>query len=126
MRRVSKKRAALIKAVAKWRKDFRIQIGRCELCLKPAHWGHLDCDEIARGSFRGMALTARFAILSVHRHCHSFIQNWSRPKRLALLYLSRPEDYDLEKFWELTRRRFPEHEDVLVAAEEIKVMRCIG
>jgi hypothetical protein len=112
MRNVSKKRAATNRLADKWRTAFKAEVGRCERCLKPASPEHLDADEIARGCDRRKALTARFAILCVHRQCHNEIQNWSRAKRLALLYLARSSDYDIEAFHELTGRCFPSQEDV--------------
>ena len=112
MRRVSKKRAASNKEANQWREDFKESVGRCEYCLLKAAGSSLDCDEIARGCCRKIALTAPYAILVLHRHCHHFVQNWSRAKRLAILMLARPEDYDLDAFWRLTRRNWPDQEDI--------------
>lgn len=119
----SKKRRIRWSQVETWRKAFKTKVGRCELCLMPSTADHLDIDEIARGPCRQLALSAPFAILVVHRHCHSLIQGWSRQRRLALLMIARPEDYDLEAFWDLTKRKFPEQTDVDKAASLILDMR---
>jgi hypothetical protein len=123
MRRISKKRLGMMKVASEWRESLKSQVSRCEFCLKPASASWLDCDEIARGSSRALALTAEYAILVVHRHCHDHIQNWPRARRLALLYLARPSDYDLEAFWELTSRRWPEQEDVDREIEQLLLQR---
>lgn len=112
MRQVSLKRAKLNRSVAKFREGLKTEVGRCEHCRKLKAPEYLDCDEISRGATRAKSLTARFAILCVCRTCHRIIQDWSRAKRLALLYLARSSDYDLEKFWALTGRRFPDQESV--------------
>jgi len=101
-----------MKDVGPWREDFKSEVGRCEFCLQKASADFLDADEVARGCCRKIALQARYAILILHRHCHRHVQNWSRAKRLAILKLARPEDYDLEAFWKLTRRNWPDQEDV--------------
>jgi hypothetical protein len=113
MRKVSLKRQKLNKVANEWRTAFKEWVGRCERCMKPAAPEHLDIDEIARGSgHREKALMARFAILCVHRQCHNEIQNWSRAKRLALLYLARSSNFCLQNYHELTNRCFPSQEEV--------------
>lgn len=123
MRRVSKSRAAFNLEANEWRERLKARVGRCEFCLLKADKIHLDCDEISRGCCRKVSLTAPYAILVLHRHCHKFVQNWSRAKRLAILLLARPEDYCLESFWQLTRRNWPDQCDVDVAAAEILATR---
>lgn len=55
--------------------------------------------EILGGAFRVRTLTARFATLVVCQlECHPIVQNESKPRQLARLYLSRPMDYCLKKF----------------------------
>ncbi len=120
MRRVSKARMALRKEADPWREQFKESVGRCEYCLIKAAGSSLDCDEIARGSCRKIALMAPYAILVLHRHCHHHVQNWTRAKRLAILLLARPDDYNLQEFWRLTRRNWPDQEDVDREAEIIQ------
>ncbi len=96
MRRVSKSRAAFNKEANEWRADFKSSVGRCEYCLIKALGSSLDADEIARGCCRKISLMAPYAILVV-----------------------RPEAYDLEAFWLLTRRRWPDQEDVDREAEAL-------
>ena len=112
MKQISNRRLKRIREAAPVRDALKARVGRCEHCLKPTAPEYLDCDEIARGSSRQQALDEPCSILVVHRLCHGLIQNWSRAKRLALLYLVRSSDYDLERFWQITGRRFPEQEDV--------------
>ncbi len=123
MRRVSKARQELRKVADPWREELKAAVGRCEYCLLKAAGSSLDCDEIARGSCRKIALMAPYAILVLHRHCHHHVQSWSRAKRLAILMLARPEDYCLESFWKLTRRNWPDQCDVDFAAAEIMASR---
>jgi len=119
VRRVSKKRAKTNKEADEWRAEFKDSVGRCEYCLKKAAGSSLDADEISRGCCRKISLMAPYAILVLHRHCHNHCQNMSRAKRLAILMLARPEAYDLELFWQLTRRRWPDQEDVDREAEAL-------
>lgn len=96
-----------------WRYNFCARVGRCEHCLLPASVENLCCDEIARGSgLRQKALDKPFAFLVVRVDHHDLIQNWSRAKRLAVLYLARSTDYDLDAFHALTARHFPDQNDV--------------
>jgi len=119
LRPLSPRRAAREAEARDWRHAFKIRIGRCEHCLKSKAPEYLDCDEIARGCHRSKALTAAFAMLCVCRLYHAIVQPWTRAKRLALLYLVRSTDYDLEAFWKLTSRRFPEQSEVDVEVEKL-------
>ncbi len=74
---------------------------------------------------RASSLTAPYAILVVHRHCHDYIQDWSRARRLAILYLARTYDYDLEEFWALTRRNWPDQNEVDLEIEWLLAMRGV-
>lgn len=112
MRRVSKKRAALIKAVSKWRKDFRIQIGRCEMCLKPAHWGHLDVHELVPGSSRSKALDKPYACMCLHRRCHNIMEMLTIPQQMAYLLKNAPERFDLQSYHKLIGRCWPYIEEI--------------
>jgi hypothetical protein len=120
MKQVSDKRRALNDAVRPWRQAIRDRVKRCEHCLKRKLPSELDVDEIARGSCRAIALTAEYAVLVVCRLCHRKVQDWSRARRLALLMLARPAEYCLEKFWALTKRNWPDQEDVDREAEAMR------
>lgn len=96
-----------------YRYKFCARVGRCEHCLLPAPVTNLCIDEIARGtSHRQKALDQPYAFLVVRADHHRLIQDWSRAKRLALLYLARSTDFDLEKWYTLTGRRWPDWEDI--------------
>lgn len=115
MKRVSKKRAALMKDAGPWRYSFKEEVGRCEVCLKRREPIMLAVHEIARGQLRQKCLMARFGVLVVCAEpnwrtgvdCHASIQNWKEPKQLALLYLVRAIDYDLEAYNALVNPRAP-------------------
>jgi hypothetical protein len=103
-----------------WRYKFCATVGRCECCLLPAPVMNLCCDEICRGNgLRQKALDKPFALLVVRVDHHDRIQPWSRAKRLALLYLARSTDYDLDAFHELTCRRFPSQDEVDAEIENL-------
>ncbi len=111
MRRFSLKRQKRNREVKQFRDDFRKEIKLCEHCQKrPVQAIH----EIARGSHRQKALDKRYAILRLcDPGCHQEVGGWPICKQLALLALRRPNDYDLDAYWQLTSRRFPEFKDVL-------------
>lgn len=116
MRPNTPKRAAQNRLAAKIRKQIVAEVERCEWC---GRYFSLACHEIGRGSSRLQAQDQRSAILVLCNAphgtkpcCHEVVGNWPREKQLALLLLRRGGDYSLEKFWEVTGRRFPEQEDV--------------
>ena len=110
MRRVSLKRQRLLRKVGPIRAAFADELKTCEWCRKRRPIIH----EIARGSTRVQALTARFATLGLcHPQCHDLVGSWCRAKQLALLLIWRPMDFDLEAYWNLIRRRTPDIEEVL-------------
>lgn len=54
--------------------------------------------------------------------CHAKIHSLGLPGKiecLAILCLRRPEDYDLEHFWKINGRRWPDAEDVAAAMFEL-------
>ena len=114
MRRISLKTAKRKREADDWRNSLRQRVGRCECgCMLSTSPELLDVDEIARGTgHRLKALDQAYAVLVVRRLHHDRIQTWSRAKRLALLYIHRPSDFDLEKFYTLTKRRFPDWDAV--------------
>lgn len=100
MRRVSPKRARVMRRVTQLRREIVEERGPyCQVCgqFRPLH-----CHEIARGVDRKKALGARCAILTVCGRCNTGPLNdaaiWPKPRQLALLWLTAPLDYDLEQF----------------------------
>jgi len=100
--------------ISEWREALVAEVCRCEFCglrnrvLQP--------HEVARGIHRQKALCARFAILVLCLDCHAAVHRMAgedqRGLGLALLRRSRPHDYNLEAFYDLTDRRFPSPESV--------------
>lgn len=93
--------------VSQFRRDLVWEVGRCEVC--GAYDPTIVPHEIAGGSGnRQQALDKRFAILIVCMTCHKAIHAvpvlWTRIRQLAFLYVSRPDDLDLEKFCALIGR----------------------
>lgn len=112
MRRVSKKRAALNRAVKVWRENIRREVGRCEFCLSPAHWKTLDVHELVVGCHRAKALDKRFAVLCVHRDCHNTLEAMTIPWQMAYLLWARPQDFDMPAYHKLTGRVWPDEGDI--------------
>lgn len=109
-RRVSTKRAAINRVAGDWRREFKQEIGRCELCLKQKPI--LDCHEITRGPGRVLALMCRSAILVLCRSCHDVIGDkpllWTVARQAALLRSRRPADYCLDTLNGMLTRRVTE------------------
>jgi hypothetical protein len=118
MRRVSRTRAKRNSQVKQWREDLRKEIGRCEKCLKPA--ANLDVHELVPGNCRALALDKRFAVLCLHRLCHSALEAMTIPRQLAYLLRARPADFLMEEYWELIGRRWPDIEDIRVFYDQLK------
>ena len=79
-------------------------LGLCEACGKPGEEFH----HVARGACKTTDLCC---VLYLCRACHNL---WHRTDGetqravcLALLELSRPQHADLERYYQLTHRRFP-------------------
>lgn len=91
------------------RQALRDRVGACEWCLD-ANRG-LQVHEIARGQFRQDAQDEPFATLVLCAACHQDLHELPAPHAvciaLALLRYSRPEDFSLERFYQLTARRWP-------------------
>ena len=120
MKRQSKKarqRAAEAKPI---RDALRQEVGQCEVCECSPEWPHrdlppvmsqLDVHEICRGPHRQKALDKRYALLVVCRKCHdgpiSSRKQMPEPKQLAILFQSRPWDFDLRAYLELTNPDAP-------------------
>lgn len=123
MRQISKKRRMLIEKVKPIRDGLREEVGHCEICKN--HLGILDVHEIGRGVYREACLGERCALLLVCRTCHddklSYVAEWTEARQLAVLARSRPFDFNLTRFLEITSPRAPkriEIEEVLAFMEE--------
>lgn len=107
MRPVSKKRQELMKKVKPIRDALRAEVGCCEIC--GCSRGTLDVHEIARGVHRAASLDKPFALLIVCRACHdeklSQPAEWPEARQLAILAKSRPAQFSLTAYLELTSPR---------------------
>ena len=110
-------------AEAKPVRDALRSLGHCEICGDSR--SHLDVHEICRGPHRQAALDKPFALLLVCRKCHdeelAFASKWPEAKQLACLAKSRPSQFDLHAYLDLTSPKAPrriEIEDVLAFMEE--------
>lgn len=114
MRSNTLKRAALNRKANKWRREYLAAVGRCDVC---GRWDGLSLHELgrARGANREKSLTADYAILVLclsnpgtgRIGCHEKVQNSPEVNQLALLWLRRPDRYDLKSFLELTSPNAP-------------------
>ena len=104
MRRVSKKRQALMRDVKPIRDALRNEVGCCEICGNAR--GTLDVHEIGRGPVRERCLGERCALLVVCRTCHDQklgnTAEWTEARQLALLASRRHQDFDLTRYLEVT------------------------
>ena len=114
MRQISKKRRALIKQVKPIRDGLREEVGHCEICKSPH--GILDIHEIGRGVYREACLGERCALLVVCRCCHdeklAFASEWPESRQLAALARSRPFDFNLTRFLEITTPKAPKRIEI--------------
>lgn len=85
LRRVSKKRAKLMREVGPERQARKEALGRCMICGQQT--SQLDADEIARGYSRELCLKHPELTLISCRRCHERTQNEPLEKRLARLML---------------------------------------
>lgn len=120
MRRVSKKRRSLMSQVGPWREQFRERVGRCEKCLKSCPAASLDVHELVPGYVRAKALDKPYAVLALHRHCHTEIEALTIPHQMAYLIRARSKDFNLELYWKLLGRRWPDMEHILYFLEKLK------
>lgn len=120
MRRVSKKRQALMKDATPMRRSLIDQVGKCEICgASPRHrrrgvpreLDQLCCHEIANGPLRAKAIDKPFAILVLCWYCNGHVVTnkaaWPEPRQLSVLRRSRPADYDLLAYNQLVNERAP-------------------
>ena len=118
MKAISDKRRKRNAEAKPVRDGLRREIDHCEICEKTRCV--LDVHEICRGVHRQKALDKRFALLVVCRiPCHEELGSaakWPEARQLAMLARSRPMDFDLAAYLELTSPNAPrriEIKDVL-------------
>ena len=117
MRPVSDKRRQR-NAEAKPVRDALRTLGHCEICGTTR--GHFDVHEIARGPFRAICLDKPFALLLLCRKCHEEVgsaSEWPEAKQLAVLAKSRPSDFSLENYLELTSPKAPRRIEIAEITE---------
>lgn len=114
MRNVSLKRQKLNAAVKPFRDGLLERVAVCEWCINTD--SGLIVHEISRGQYRAMSLDKPFACLVLcgdcHRDMHDLPASHAVCIGLALLRYSRPTDFNLERFYQLTARRWPDEEMV--------------
>lgn len=123
MRRRSLKNAARQPLVDDFRESLFNELGGyCDWC---GIGDRLDPHEIARAGSKQGAIMERCAVLLLCRDCHEAVHRHAddRAIGLAVLYLSRPSDFDYERFVALTGRRFPELRAVMRWTRRLSMSR---
>lgn len=108
MKRMSEKRRERMKDVDAFRDElFDAVGGQCEWC---GARDRLDPHEIARAGSKQQSMDQRCAVLLLCRDCHDSIHRSSddRAIGLAVLYLARSSDFDIERFYKLEGKRYPD------------------
>lgn len=110
---------SILKQVRSFRDAFREELGRCELCRK----GKPQLHELTQGyGRRTRALGNRSLVVGLCGNCHRKIHLMALKGKilcLALLRLRRPADYNLQTFWEVNGRRWPDNEEVMEAYDTL-------
>jgi hypothetical protein len=112
MRAISPKRAKRLLEVSDFRRSLVERVGRCEWCW--ADCGGLCVHEISQGSSRQASLDEAACVLVLGTACHDLLHRMPEKRQagLALLKLSRPEDYSLSRFWKVTGRNWPSQREI--------------
>jgi hypothetical protein len=104
-------------ATKKWREQ-RVREFQCDICRGDSHLIH----EVARGQHRQNAWDKAYATLCLCSPCHDRVhQGMSLAEQLGWLQVRRPDEMDLEAFYKLTGRRYPDIIDIGIHAATIKV-----
>lgn len=91
----------------------------CDICRADAAVVH----EIARGTpHRQKALLASYATLVLCSPCHDLKvhQGMSVAEQLAFVFVRRPDEFELNRFWELTGRMWPSNLEVWKCVKKIR------
>lgn len=115
----SKKRRIRWSQVESWRNRFKERVSRCEMCLKASDPLYLDVHECVTGSLRQHALDKEWAVLALHRRCHTIMETLTIPHQLAYLLRARPDEFHLEAYHKLTGRKWPSVEQILLFWENL-------
>ncbi len=120
MRQISDKRRRRESECQQFRNDLVVRVGKCEVCGhgplnpwkdRPPKCSGIHCHEIANGPNRQAALDKPYAILVSCNYCNqdrlTDRKEFPEARQLAILQVSRPEDYDLRKYLELTSPNAP-------------------
>ena len=99
LRQTSKKTARRKRSTTPFRIAFLKSLAGCEYCGRQTPANELAPHEIAGGPDRPKALDKAFAMLGLCQlNCHDIVQQESKARQLARLYLSRPQDLDVVAF----------------------------
>ena len=116
MRRVAKRKQAVLKAAAQWRRDY---LAEHWLCMTACGKRATECHEISRGVNRFASLTERCALLALCHDCHAEVQGWPLVKQYALKCHVTPLEYDRVKLNRLRGRA----DDAITEEEVLEEMR---
>lgn len=123
MRHMSNLRRRRFNKANEFRKELIASAGKCEACGTRRN---LCCHEIAGGPDRQKALDQAYALLVLCYPCNQLMENrsiWPQARQLALLKVSRPEQYDLVAFNFLVNPRAPNRitaDEVVAYLEQLK------
>ena len=121
LRRRSRREAA----AAPVRESLVMEVGQCERCGH-GQLSHLQVHEIVNAHGRQKTLDNRGAVLVLCGYCHRTIHargQAGKLESLALLLLSRRDDYDLAEIHRLRGDRWPDERDVAKEAARIMADR---
>ena len=92
----------------------------CEFC---SEFHPLEQHHIAQGVDRAAAGDNPACSIWICQDCHTWIQGVRdcRPIGLAIIKIRRPDDYDLEEFYRVTNRRFPDAASVKKWVKRLRV-----
>ncbi len=92
------------------KREKRARENPCDICRGDAALIH----EIARGQHRQKALLANYATLILCSPCHDLKvhQGMSPAQQLAYIHERRFAEFDIEAFYKLTDRRWPDLRDI--------------
>ena len=108
MKAISPKRQNRLDETDAFRAAFRERVQFCEWC------GNLGMQihEIANGASRSAALDQLYAVLLLCDSCHKELHKMPKAAALAVLQISRPFEFNLLRFWQLTSRCYPDRASV--------------